>query len=330
MRTRLFPLFALLFLLAMPAFAGTEMTLYTDMEPELLNRYSRDLSEKFPDLDIKWVRESGGPITARLLAEKDNPQADMIFGLALTGVLAVDGQGGLEPCSPDGLDSLNPLMRDSRDNPVWFGMQVVAGAIAINIPEMKAMGLAAPRSWEDLTKPEYKGRIIMPNPVSSGTAYLHVTGWLQNMGAEKAWAFMEALHKNVSMYVHSGSKPAQMAAMGETPVGVTVDAYIAPYRKKNAPVESIVPEGGVGWDILASAVVKGCKHPEEAKRLMEYAISMDSARIGLEFDYLPVRPELDDERTAMLRSRLLPVDLPRAAAERDQVLAEWRSRFGGE
>ncbi|MDR1744449.1 MAG: extracellular solute-binding protein, partial [Planctomycetota bacterium] len=281
MRTHCFRLFALLFLLAAPAFAGTELTLYTDMEPDLLNRYARDMAEKFPDLDIKWVRESGGPITARLLAEKDNPQADMIFGLALTGVLAVDRQGGLEPCSPEGVDAVNPMMRDARDNPVWVGMNVVVGALAVNARELEALGLASPRSWADLTRPEYKGRIVMPNPVSSGTAYLHMTGWLQNMGEEKGWAFMEALHKNVSMYVHSGSKPAQMAAMGETPVGCTVDAYIAPYRKKNAPVESILPEEGVGWDIVASAIVKGCRHPVEARRLMEYAVSMDAARIGL-------------------------------------------------
>ncbi len=330
MRKHLFRLFALLFLLAAPAFAGTELTLYTDMEPDLLNRYSRDLAEKFPDLRIKWVRESGGPITARLLAEKDNPQADMIFGLALTGVLAVDSQGGLEPCTPEGFDKISPMMRDNRDDPVWVGMNVVVGAMAVNPRELRGLGLAAPQSWDDLTKPEYRGRIVMPNPVSSGTAYLHVTGWLQGMGGEKGWAFMEALHKNVSMYVHSGSKPAQMTAMGETPIGLTVDAYIAPYRKKNAPVESVLPEGGAGWDIVAAAVVKGCRHPGAARRLMEYAVSMDSARIGLEFDYLPVRPELDDGRTAAIRSRLLPVDLPRAAAERDQVLAEWRRRFGGE
>jgi iron(III) transport system substrate-binding protein len=327
---RLFHLLACVLLSAAPAFAATELTAYTDMEPDFLNGYAKDLAEKFPDISIKWVRESGGPITARLLAEKDNPQADLIFGLALSGILAVDAQGGLEPYAPEGADAIPSLMRDTRDNPTWVGMNVVAGALAVNAPEMQALGLPVPASWADLTKPEYAGKIVMPNPVSSGTAYLHVTAWLQTMGEEKGWAFMEALHKNVSMYVHSGSRPAQMAAMGETPVGVSVDAYIAPYIKKRAPVESVLPGDGVGWDIVAAALVKGGKHPDEARRLMDYAASPDAARIGLEFDYVPVRPELDDERLANIRSLLLPVDLPRAAAERDSVLAEWRRRFGGE
>ncbi len=330
MKARLFHLLAALVLSAAPVFAGTELTVYTDLEPDVLNRYSKDLAEKFPDLGIKWVRESAGPITARLLAEKDNPQADLSFGLALSGVLSVDRQGGLEPYKPEGFDKISPLMRDSRDNPVWVGMNVMVGAISVNTREMQRLGLAVPKSWDDLTKPEYKGQIVMPNPISSGTAYLHVTSWLQGMGEEKGWAFMEALHKNVKMYVYSGSKPAQMTAMGEAPLGLTVDAYIAPYIKKKAPVESVLPEGGVGYDIIASAIVKGCRHPAEARRLMDYSISPDSARIGLEFDDLPVRPELGDERLAKIRTLLLPIDLPRAAEARDQVLAEWRRRFGGE
>ncbi|MDR0363365.1 MAG: extracellular solute-binding protein [Planctomycetota bacterium] len=319
-----------LFLFATPLFAGTVLVAYTDMEPDVLNRYRRDLAEKFPDLSIKWVRESGGPITARLLAEKDNPQADIIFGLALSGVLAVDRQGGLETYRPEGMDSVPPMLRDDRDHPTWAGMNVVVGALAVNTRECERLGIPVPESWRDPIKPEYRGHIVMPNPLSSGTAYLHVTGWLQNLGEDKAWEFMEALDKNVKMYVHSGSKPAQMAAMGETPIGVSVDAYIATYLKKRTPLETVVPVDGVGWDIVAATLVKGGKNPEAARRLMDYAVSPDSARIGLEFDYLPVRPENDGPRQAELCSRLLPMDLRRAAEERDRVLAEWRRRFGSE
>lgn len=323
-------LIALVAIMAAPVLAGTELNVYTDMEPDVLARYQKDLAAKFPDLTFKWVRESAGPITARLLAEKDNPQADIIFGLALSGVLSVDQQGGLEPYRPEGFDAISPMMRDQRDTPVWVGMNVMVGAVALNTRELEGMKLPKPEVWADLTKPEYKDAIVMPNPVSSGTAYLHVTSWLQNMGVEKGWAFMEALHKNVKMYVHSGSKPGQIAAMGEVPIGLTVDAYIAPYIKKRAPVVSFLPKDGVGYDIIACAVVKGCRNPEAAKKLMDYAVSRDAALIGLEFDYFPVRPELDNERLAAIRPLLLPMDHARAAKERDEVLAEWRRRFGSE
>lgn len=323
-------LIVLMAVLATPALAGTELIVYTDMEPDVLSRYSKDIAAKFPEYSVKWVRESAGPITARLLAEKDNPQAEMILGLALSGVLSVDRQGGLESYRPDGFDQVLPIMRDGRDNPIWIGNNVMVGAIAVNTRELEALGVPVPETWQDLVKPEYKGLIVMPNPVSSGTAYMHVNAWLQSMGEDKAWEFMEALHKNVKMYVHSGSKPAQMAAMGEVPIGLTVDAYIAPYIKKRAPVKSVLAKDGVGYEIIASAVVKNGKHPEAAQKLMDYSVSKGAAEIGMEFDYFPVRADIDNERLVEIRERLFPVDHNRSADARDAVLAEWRRRFGGE
>ncbi len=324
-------IFVLLAVLSGSSFAATtQLTIYTDLEPDILNRHRRELAEKFPKYKIDWVRESGGPITARLLAELDNPHADLILGLSLSGVLAVDQAGGLDPYRPEGFDDVDPLMRDSRDNPAWVGMHVAAGALAVNYDELEKQGLPMPKSWADLTKPEYKDKLVFSNPISSGTAYFHVTSWIQNMGEEKAWQFMDDVHKNVKMYIHSGSKPAQVVAMGEAPVGLTVDAYIAPFIKKRAPVKAVYPKEGVGFDIVASAIVKGCRNPEAAKRILDYSISKDSALVCLEFDYLPVRPEFDDEKMAEIRSRLWPMDMTKAAEVRDQVLAEWRRRYGAE
>lgn len=323
--------FVLFALLAGSSFAATTtLTIYTDLEPDILNRHRKELTEKFPEYKIEWVRESGGPITARLLAEMENPQADLILGLSLSGVLAVDRVGGLDPYRPEGFDKVDPLMRDTRDNPAWVGMHVAAGALAVNYSELEKLGLPIPESWADLTKPEYKDKLVFSNPISSGTAYFHVTSWIQNMGEEKAWQFMEDVHKNVKMYIHSGSKPAQVVAMGELPIGLTVDAYIAPFIKKHAPVKAVFPTEGVGFDIVASAIVKGCKNPEAAKRILDYSISKDAAMICLEFDYLPVRPEFDDQAQSEIRSRLWPMDMTKAAEVRDQVLAEWRRRFGAE
>ncbi|MEY2345300.1 ABC transporter substrate-binding protein [Proteus mirabilis] len=78
------------------------------------------------------------------------------------------------------------------------------------------MGLSKPTSWQDLTKPEYKGKIVMPNPASSGTGFLDVSAWLQIFGEQEGWAYMDKLHQNIGQYVHSGSKPCKMAASGNT------------------------------------------------------------------------------------------------------------------
>ena len=63
----------------------------------------------------------------------------------------------------------------------------------------------------------------MPNPASSGTGYLMVSAWLQMMGEEKGWAFMDKLHQNIASYTHSGSKPCKQAAAGEYSIGLSFE-----------------------------------------------------------------------------------------------------------
>jgi iron(III) transport system substrate-binding protein len=68
---------------------------------------------------------------------------------------------------------------------------------------------------------------------------------------------MEELHPNVKMYTHSGCKPAQMAAQGEIPIGLASAACAQPYIQRRAPIKLIIPAEGTGWDLEASALVKG-------------------------------------------------------------------------
>ena len=125
------------------------------------------------------------------------------------------------------------------------------------------------RQVQDLTKPVYAGKIVMPNPASSGTGFLDVSAWLQIFGEEKGWAYMDALHKNIGSYTHSGSKPCNLAAAGEFPIGVSFDYRAAKLKADGAPVEAVFPSEGLGWEVEATAIVKGTKHLEAARKLAE-------------------------------------------------------------
>ena len=94
--------------------AAEELTVYTAIEAEDLGKYAERFNEAHPDIEVKWVRDSTGIITAKLLAEKDNPQADVIWGLAATSLLLMKGEGMLMPYAPRGLDQLDAKFRDRR------------------------------------------------------------------------------------------------------------------------------------------------------------------------------------------------------------------------
>jgi len=115
------------------------------------------------------VRDSTGVVTAKLLAEKNNPQADVVWGLAATSLLLLKSEGMLEPYAPKGLEKLNAKFRDKANPPAWVGMDAWVAAICFNTVEGKKHNLPIPTSWQDLTKPVYQGHIVMPNPKSSGT-----------------------------------------------------------------------------------------------------------------------------------------------------------------
>jgi iron(III) transport system substrate-binding protein len=161
-----------------------EITVYTALEDDQIAKYLPIFSAKYPDIKVNIMRDSTGIITAKLLAEKDNPQADAVWGLAATSLLVADKQDMLEPYAPAGLERISPSFRDPADPPHWVGIDTWFSAFCVNTEELKAKNLPIPTSWADLIKPEYKGMIVMPNPASSGTGFLSVSAILQMMGSQ--------------------------------------------------------------------------------------------------------------------------------------------------
>ena len=125
----------------------------------------------------------------------------------------------------------------------------------------------------DLTDPVYKGHLVMPNPNSSGTGFLDVSSWLQIYGERGGWQFMDNLHKNIAWYTHSGSKPCKQAARGETPIGISFAFRGAKSKAAGAPLEIVLPKEGVGWDMEATAIVKGTKKLAAAQTLADWSIT---------------------------------------------------------
>ena len=65
---------------------AVDLTVYTAVEAEDLKKYAKEFNKTNPDIKIKWVRDSTGIVTAKLLAEKNNPKADVVWGLAATSL----------------------------------------------------------------------------------------------------------------------------------------------------------------------------------------------------------------------------------------------------
>jgi iron(III) transport system substrate-binding protein len=307
------------------------LVVYTAAEADQLPAYQAGFKAAHPDIDLLWVRDSTGVVTAKLLAEKKAPRADVVFALAATSMIDLDRHGLLEPYAPTGVDRLTARFRDGAQPPHWTGEALWSVAVCANTDELRKRGLAPPRSWEDLAKPVYRGMVSMPNPASSGTGLLAVGAWLQMFGEDKGWAFMDRLNRNVVAYVHSGSKPCKDAAAGEIPMGISLDFRAAQAKTQGLPIAVVLPSEGVGWDIEATGLVRGARDGAVAKTFIDWAMSPAAMKLYAHNLPLVADPAISTSPPGLpadFSSHLAPIDLRWTAANRDRIIDEWSRRYG--
>jgi iron(III) transport system substrate-binding protein len=312
--------------------AQTPLTVYTALEADQIQAYEASFEKSCPDVKIKWVRDSTGIITAKLLAEKAAPQADVVMGLAASSLLLLEKENLLLPYAPKGVERLSRAYVSEHQPPTWVGMDVWGAAICFNTAEAARQGLPKPESWKDLLKPVYKGKIVMPNPASSGTGYFDVSAWLTLFKEKGGWDYMDKLHQNIAMYVHSGSKPGKLAASGEFPIGITFEYRAAKLKSEGAPIDLVFPREGLGWDLEATGIVKTTRHLDAAKKLADWCASRDANELYEKNFAIVAYPGVarpNPMLPANFEKMLVKQDLKWSAANRDRILAEWTRRYDG-
>mgnify|MGYP001079150227 CR=1 FL=1 len=343
-------LFVLVFLVAVPALVfaggqkespsaadeGNELIVYTSLETDETEEYI-SAAEKATGLDISWSRFSTGVVGAKLLAERQNPQADVVYGWAVTYLMDFTQRGFFEPYKPVDGDKIPAQFKDPED--FWYAIDMYLAAFCVNTEKLNEYGLPMPRSWRDLTNPVYTGHIIMPNPASSGTGFLQVAGLLQALDPDYAtkpvaenegWDFLAELDKTMGQYIKSGSRPAKYAAAGEYVIGASFAFVIANLKAEGKPVEMVLPEEGSAYELEANALMKGAKHPNNAKKFLDWAVSDEAMTLYAKWKIGVTKPGIPPSRPDLPRLediKLIPMDFDWQAANRGDILITWQDKF---
>ena len=311
-----------------------QLLVYTALETDQIKAYEDGFRKSNPDIELKWVRDSTGVITAKLLAEKANPQADVVMGVAASSLALLDKQGMLQGYAPLNLDAIMSKYRDPKMPPTWWGMDVWGATVCFNTVEAKKRNLPRPETWKDMTKPIYKGQIVMPNPASSGTGFFDVSAWLTLWGDDQGkgggWKYMDALHENIAQYTHSGSKPCNMAASGEYVMGISFEYRANTNKAKGAPIDLVFPKEGLGWDLEAFGIMKATKKLDAAKKLADWASSKDAMLLYGKNFAITAQPGVASPLENVPKdyaARLVKMDFATTAANRERVLDEWKKRY---
>jgi iron(III) transport system substrate-binding protein len=312
-----------------PSSEMTKVIIYTPKENEEVAEYIPVAEATLPDLDLEVLRLSTGDLTARLLAEKNNPQADLIWGMSASSMMILQKEGMLEPYAPVGVEAIRESFRDPGDPPSWVGIDGYVNVFCVNTVMAQEMNLPIPESWADLLNPVYQEQIVMPNPASSGTGYMFIASVLQGMGEEKGFEYLKELDKNMAIYTKSGSKPCKMAASGEYAIAISFDLTASRLISDGAPIQLVVPSDGSGWEMEADALMKGAKNPEGAKRFLDWAITDEALKLYAGYFAILAKSGFPPPENIPpnLADMLYPMDFQWSADNRDQVLTQWSNLF---
>ena len=239
--------------------------------------------EKETGIKTPWIRASSNEMYAKIEAEKANPQGDVWFGGTGDPHFAAAEAGLTEPyCSPM-MPELREFMRDPIGGCRVIGLYAGPLGWAVNEGVLKKLGKPMPKTWDDLTKPEYKGLIAISNPTTAGTAYTALVTLLLLKGEDKGWEYLAKLHKNVAQYTKSGSAAGQLAGQGEVAIGIVFLHDVVMFAEEGFPVKAISPEDGTGYEIGGISLIKGAPHMANAKKFIDWALTPGAQSIAKDF-----------------------------------------------
>jgi iron(III) transport system substrate-binding protein len=239
--------------------------------------------EKETGIRVSMTRKGSGETLAQIRAERRNPRADVWWGGTGDAHLQAAEAGLTETYRSPVVSELHPWAVDPAGKGEHRTTGVYMGALGwgYNRDWLEKKGLPPPRSWAELVHPRYRGEIQMANPNSSGTAYTALATLLQLFGEEEGFRYLRALHLNVNQYTQSGAAPVRAAARGETGIGLVFlhDAFVE--QAAGFPIEVVIPEEGTGFEIGCVSVLRGARHPEAARKFVDFALGPKGQEVGV-------------------------------------------------
>ena len=237
--------------------------------------------QKLYGIEVQYQRLSTGEVQSKIEEEAGNPSGDVWFGGTTDPYNVAAGEGLLEPYEAENASHLiSDTYRDADGQ--WYGIYKGILGFMVNQDELDRMGIEAPKDWADLLDPKYKDLIWLSNYNTAGTAKLVVNTMIQKYGHDEGIKYLVDLDKNIQVYTKSGSGPSKNVGTGECVIGIGFlhDGITQIEDNGYGNISLIIPSSGTSFEIGATAIFKGCKHPNAAKLWIEYALSPDCVELA--------------------------------------------------
>ncbi|MCR5093480.1 MAG: ABC transporter substrate-binding protein [Lachnospiraceae bacterium] len=256
------------------------LVVYGSCEEEYLQAACEHFSELY-GIKVDYQRLSTGEVQAKIEEENGNPSGDVWFGGTTDPYNECAGKGLLEAYEANNASHLLSDMYRDKDG-YWYGIYKGILGFMVNRDELARLGVDAPKDWQDLKDPKYKDLIWLSNYNTAGTAKLVVNTMIQKYGHDEGIQYLVDLDKNIQVYTKSGSGPSKNVGTGECIVGIGFlhDGITQIVDNGYENIDLIIPSSGTSFEVGATAIFKGAKHPNAAKLWIEYALSPECVELA--------------------------------------------------
>lgn len=305
--------------------SSESLTMYIGVVEEQALKIAQEF-EKDTGIKVEFVRMSGGEILSRVRAEKDNPKASIWYGGPADSFVAAKDEDLLQPYVSPNSENIDDQLKDADG--YWTGIYNEVLGFILDDRFFEERGIDKPSTWEDLLKEDYNNQIAVANPGASGTAFLLLSGMVQELDEAEGLQYMEDLDSSVKQYTKSGSAPAKSAGLGEAAIGITfIHNGLRHMEEGFDNISVVAPEDGTWSSTAAVGIIEGAPELDAAQEFVDWALTKDAQEIGQQFDsyQFPSNPDakVPEQAEPFQDVKILDYDLEWSGENREELVAKW-------
>jgi iron(III) transport system substrate-binding protein len=257
-----------------------KLVLYTSQPNTDAQQTADAFMAKNPGVTVEWVRDGTPKILSKLRAEIEagQPQPDVLLIADVVTMEGLKAEGRLLAYPEADTSAYDAGLMDKDKS--YFSTKLITTGIVYN-----TKAPFVPASWLDLAKPEAKGLVAMPSPLTSGAAMIHTVTLTGNLA--EGWDFYAELAKNGAQAAGGNGDILKAVSGGDKLFGMIVDYMPIREKAKGAPVEFVFPKEGVSAVTEPVAILSTAKNVEAAKAFINFILSEEGQKLAVAQGYIP-------------------------------------------
>jgi iron(III) transport system substrate-binding protein len=307
------------------------ISVYSALNESTNNQFVAAFRTAVPGVEVDLLPlAAAGELQTKIRAEKGSPKADIFIGGDSSFHDGLGKEGLLETYVSANASAVAAQSKDPANN--WTGWYFGIFGIVMNTDRVTKEVGAKPTTWDDLTDPKWKGKLVLGSPITTGGGYIFIATQIFrfNKDEAKAMDYMKRLHANIAQYPGTSPQAIQLVSQGQFVAAPNWAHDILTEKAKNPGVELAIPKG-TGYEIGAISIIKGTKNPQAAKAFVDWVLTKEAGELNVRLsNRVSVRTDVPPAPGAPTLTSVEMVNYDRdwAATNKDRVLKAWQSAVG--